>query len=235
MDIPGTPPAGDLTQEALLCWIRRHYEGGRTLRELAHELGWSEESVRQVMVDAGIPRRPRGSPRGKHLPSGGMVLDRDGYVLVLAPDHPAANASGYVREHRVVMEAVLGRSLEVGEVVRHINGILDDNRPENLALYASDAELKHEQLAGNSRARGDVGNPKRSVRQDRSPEELLEAIGRLALSLGRPIGRIDLQPPHPSYRAVAHAFGSWRRGVELAIERLEGLQGNGPMTPAPSA
>jgi len=43
-------------------------------------------------------------------------------------------------EHRVVMQEKLGRSLRKGEVVHHINGNPSDNRPENLELFASNAE-----------------------------------------------------------------------------------------------
>lgn len=61
----------------------------------------------------------------------------NGYAFVLMPEHPRANPhTGRVREHIVVMEEVLGRSLLSHEEVHHLNGIRDDNRPENLELWS---------------------------------------------------------------------------------------------------
>jgi len=59
------------------------------------------------------------------------------YLSVRLPDHPAANSWGLVLEHRVVMEQVLGRYLQTGENVHHINGVRHDNRPENLELWST--------------------------------------------------------------------------------------------------
>jgi hypothetical protein len=74
--------------------------------------------------------------RGKDNPNwkGGKSI-RGGYVEVHMPEHPRADKAGNIREHRLVMEQVLGRPLERHEIVHHKNGIKDDNRPENLELW----------------------------------------------------------------------------------------------------
>lgn len=68
---------------------------------------------------------------------GGRVITSSGYALVHSPSHPAAHRRGYVAEHRLVMEAILGRYLRPEETVHHKNGVRTDNRPENLELWSS--------------------------------------------------------------------------------------------------
>lgn len=68
-----------------------------------------------------------------------VVSPRDGYARIRRTEHPRADKSGMVLEHIVVMEQALGRPVrwEIGEQVHHINGVKDDNRPENLELWVT--------------------------------------------------------------------------------------------------
>lgn len=57
------------------------------------------------------------------------------YKLIYMPEHPNATKAGYVREHRLVMERVLGRLLKADEVVDHINRFDTlNNDPSNLRV-----------------------------------------------------------------------------------------------------
>lgn len=68
---------------------------------------------------------------------GAKSIDRKGYVKIFFPDHPQSTKDGYIFEHRLVMECVLGRWLRKDEDVHHINGVRNDNRKENLMVMTS--------------------------------------------------------------------------------------------------
>lgn len=80
------------------------------------------------------------------------LKDKEGYVYKFQPEHPYRNTQNCVRQHRLVMERWLRENdptnpslIEIGgvlylrreAVVHHINEIKDDNRKDNLRLFAN--------------------------------------------------------------------------------------------------
>ncbi|MBM3252267.1 MAG: hypothetical protein FJZ11_05785 [Candidatus Omnitrophica bacterium] len=61
------------------------------------------------------------------------------YISILSPHHPHGSR-GYVREHRLIAETLLGRYLKITEIIHHINGNGKDNNPQNLYLFSSEKE-----------------------------------------------------------------------------------------------
>lgn len=129
--------------------LRRWAREGVAVAEMARRIGATRRTVARFLRIHGMERTPFvqiGSthPRWK----GGRMFDKSGYVLVYRPGHHEANRHGQVREHRVVMEQKLGRPLQRGEVVHHIDGNRANNHPDNLEVYENNALHLAETLAG---------------------------------------------------------------------------------------
>lgn len=77
---------------------------------------------------------------------GGRVKRSNGYIHIHSPNHPHKIKGNYVYEHRLVMEKKLGRFLEPWEIVHHVNGVKDDNRPENLELATHSENIQIDKL-----------------------------------------------------------------------------------------
>lgn len=111
--------------------------------------------VRPYIIRLSKGRFCSGSCRAKHRTGNshpnwkGGRTTLHGYVIL----HTASRT--HEREHRVVMEALLGRALEPGEVVHHIDGDRANNDPGNLAVMSASAHSKLHH--GNSPKRWSLG------------------------------------------------------------------------------
>ena len=143
--------------------IASQYQAGQSLSTLGDEHAVNPVTIRNVLRRQEVERRARGNQRTRlREPSkgaargerhgnwkGGRVKMAHGYIaVILAHDSPFAGmrmpqTHGYVLEHRLVMAQKLGRPLTAKETVHHINGVSDDNRPDNLQLR-SGKHGKHE-------------------------------------------------------------------------------------------
>ncbi len=120
------------------------YKQGKSLRQIAVDLKVDRRRVAMRLKELGLTTRCGRQPLTGRP---GTTVHFHGYILVHRPDHPAANVRGYVREHRLVMEQHLGRYLTEKEVVHHKNGVVTDNRLENLELFESNAAHVSETLS----------------------------------------------------------------------------------------
>jgi len=136
--------------------VRRLIEDEKLTHEQAAErLGCTRSAIERIAKSTGL-QTARTGPRagaGHQEWKGGRVLDKHGYVEVYAPLHPACRKStGRVLEHRLAAEVKLGRYLLSSEVVDHRDNHPHHNWPDNLHVYATNADHLRATLAGRVKA-----------------------------------------------------------------------------------
>ncbi len=127
--------------EAISNLIVDLYDNQRlTLGEIGRRVHFEPYTIGKYLRSIGKIRTATESRqlRGTHLSGarhpcwkGGKGFDSSGYIFRWVPEHPRA-VKGYVREHILVWEEYHQKQLPKGYCIHHLNGIKDDNRPENL-------------------------------------------------------------------------------------------------------
>jgi hypothetical protein len=135
--------------------IRSLCDGTKTYKQIAQTLGVHLNTVQRTAVKLGLPRREIGGVKGVGAGINnsqykcGRIILRTGYAQVLAPpEHPNRLQNGYILEHRLVCEQKLGRYLLPEEVVDHIDALRMHNHPDNLRVFATNADHLRETLTG---------------------------------------------------------------------------------------
>jgi hypothetical protein len=112
--------------------------GGKSLLEASEISGVARPTIAGYCRKRGVATRRTGQ-RGPDRKSnrggpGNRYVDRDGYVIVYAPDHPWPRRSTNVAEHVMVMELHLGRRIRRNECVHHKDEDRQNNDLSNLEL-----------------------------------------------------------------------------------------------------
>lgn len=128
--------------------------------DIAKIKGCHSETIVEHLHKMGITTRTHREQQlnrfKNHPPTHQLKIIKDGYVLIYQPDHPYADHQGHVREHRLVMEAKLGRYLFPWEKVHHKFGIRDDNRPEMLEILSPGEHSLREMFCKECPARKEI-------------------------------------------------------------------------------
>jgi len=127
-----------------------YFEDMLSMLEVCKRLGISFYTLQRLFRDNGVQFRSSGeSARLAYSQHPNMGFQKGtehprfngyratkktgGYILEYKPDHPRAGKNGYVGQHILVWEMANKKPLPQGWVVHHLNGIKNDNKPENLA------------------------------------------------------------------------------------------------------
>lgn len=116
----------------------------KSVDAIAKELGLTRYAVRVKLRGIGVEFRNRHEVGHLHARRADRHrrVSPGGYAYVYQPTHHRANKQGYTPEHVWVWEQGHGTFLPDDWVVHHLNGVGDDNRPENLAAMPRNSHNK---------------------------------------------------------------------------------------------
>lgn len=126
-------------------------KNGFLSEEIGKRIGKTPKAVQKFFRRYKFPRLSNivGMPMEQNPSWKGGTKLMKGYLYKRVSTHPNGTKHGnYVAVHRLVVEEKIGRYLLPTEVVDHIDGDITNNHPDNLRVFASNADHLRETLAG---------------------------------------------------------------------------------------
>lgn len=128
------------------------------------------------------------------------------------PDHHRADSTGCVYEHVIVAERKLGRKLKDCEVVHHIDFNRSNNSPENLMIFANNAEHTAYHKTNMAYQVGDVWFSKRKI--------------HICKECGKQFTLTNYGQKYCSHECAQKARKKINVDVNIIINELKALDGN---------
>lgn len=120
--------------ESKITSICENYKDGMSLRRIATIHKCSHEAIRQILINHKIYEKFE----YKQIKIGDKKIDQQGYVHVFVGlGYQGANRSGWILEHRMVMQNHLGRPLQFWEIIHHKDRNKQNNEKTNLIVTTS--------------------------------------------------------------------------------------------------
>jgi hypothetical protein len=131
-----------------------YYLQGNSQRKTAQKFGVTQAAICYILKKNKIVkvyiRTGENNPKWR----GGICMDTNGRKLIYSPSHPKPDVDDiYCYEYRLIMEKHLGRYLEKGEIIHHINNNATDNRIENLKVMTQSEHINLHRRRGDLYAR----------------------------------------------------------------------------------
>jgi len=124
-------------------WLEKKYLDEKlSLQKIADIVGCkSNMTIYHWLKEFRIKTRGYGNPLEKNPRwKGGKIEQKNGYIYVLAKNHPNVDKKGYYPEQNLVIEKSIGRYLKKNELVHHLDGDKKNNKLENLKLMKNTIE-----------------------------------------------------------------------------------------------